>query len=702
MATTTGDCGVGIVEAPVLPGDPVWGPGGTGGGVVFSAAAVYGGIRLSWSLPLINGNAVNHVRLYRNTSNDYGTSTLMATVSGATYLDDEEVAINTVFYYWMVQVSITGTESGVYGPVSETKRPKVQDVIDDLNGQITNSHLNGVLQTSIAKIPQLEIDLDQEVTDRLLGETTLTNLITTLDTQLQGLDTLVNNEITERIDGDTAIVTDVSLIAAQSNSNQAAILNESIVRADADSALASDVTILYTEVGDNSAAIIAENLAWTTATDAIAADVLTLQATVNDPVTGVTATATALDALTTVVTNNGNTISTHTQQLTNLESTVNNPSTGVVANSAAISSLDTRVTSAEGTIISHTSDISQLFSDVAGNTASITTEQNARVSADSNLQGQVTANASSITTLQTDVAGQLVSIQNLQSVSSDLEASWYVKADVNGYIAGFGLYTSGNPGEPGVGDSEFIVKADKFAVGTPGYTDKFPFIIGQVGGQTAIALDAPTFIPDASITNAMIENATITIAKIEDIITSTNFISGVQGWGIQTSTGLAEFQDVTVRGNIEATSIKANEIIVNTENIFSNAVTVPQNAFTGSGTVDVPNGFSVAQTITVDFGSDSSKWPSNVFVIGSINFLATGSGQYTVSVSLVQGNGTSPRSTEIGGTLTSGASGAYTASFMFGAPTTRFQVYSLVSYTTAPTGRYHYGVRNTTVFGARR
>ena len=35
MATTTGDCGVGIVEAPVLPGDPVWGPGGTGGGVVF-------------------------------------------------------------------------------------------------------------------------------------------------------------------------------------------------------------------------------------------------------------------------------------------------------------------------------------------------------------------------------------------------------------------------------------------------------------------------------------------------------------------------------------------------------------------------------------------------------------------------------------------------------------------------------------------
>lgn len=57
-------------------------------------------------------------------------------------------------------------------------------------------------------------------------------------------------------------------------------------------------------------------------------------------------------------------------------------------------------------------------------------------------------------------------------------------------------------------------------------------------------------------------------------ISSTNYNAGSAGWRINAS-GSAEFRNITARGNIEASSLKANTVMVDTLHIAGNAVVVP-------------------------------------------------------------------------------------------------------------------------------
>lgn len=59
-----------------------------------------------------------------------------------------------------------------------------------------------------------------------------------------------------------------------------------------------------------------------------------------------------------------------------------------------------------------------------------------------------------------------------------VQATWTVRADVNGYVAGIGLGVYGTPDGT---TSDFIVRADKFAVVMPGYDEYVPFAIGPFG-----------------------------------------------------------------------------------------------------------------------------------------------------------------------------------------------------------------------------
>ena len=186
------------------------------------------------------------------------------------------------------------------------------------------------------------------------------------------------------------------------------------------------------------------------------------------------------------------------------------------------------------------------------NAAAIQTEAAVRATADSAL-------ATSVSTLQSTSAGNTASLQTLQQVvtgPAGLTSQYMVKTDVNGYVAGFGLYNNG-------ATSDFIVLAENFAVGLPGQTDAYPFIIGTVNGVTKIAFNAQALIPDAAITNAQIGN----------LISSDDYVPGVSGWAIFKSlfgSSYAEFQNIKARGDIEATSLTAG--IVTAENIKGGAV----------------------------------------------------------------------------------------------------------------------------------
>lgn len=171
------------------------------------------------------------------------------------------------------------------------------------------------------------------------------------------------------------------------------------------------------------------------------------------------------------------------------------------------------------------------------NAAAIQTEQVVRANADS-------AIAASVTTLQATTGTHTASIQNLQTVVTGpggLSAQWMVKTDVNGYVSGFGLYNTGFT-------SEFIIHADTFAIGKPGVADSYPFMIGTVNGQTVIALNASTLIPDGEITNLMIGN----------YIQSNNYnpTTGI-GWRIDKS-GWANFSAMTIRDTLGNVILSSN------------------------------------------------------------------------------------------------------------------------------------------------
>lgn len=181
---------------------------------------------------------------------------------------------------------------------------------------------------------------------------------------------------------------------------------------------------------------------------------------------------------------------------------------------------------------------------VATNAANITNEQTARATADTaltnslntalsrvgaaeatitsnynTLAGVDTAQAAAINTLSSTVNGNTASIQTQATTLNGLSAQYTVKVDVNGYVSGYGLSSTLNNATP---YSTFYVRADSFAVGSPGQTGVTPFVVQTspqvVNGETVpvgVYMDG-AYIKNGTITNAKIGNAAIDSAKIAD------------------------------------------------------------------------------------------------------------------------------------------------------------------------------------------
>lgn len=103
-----------------------------------------------------------------------------------------------------------------------------------------------------------------------------------------------------------------------------------------------------------------------------------------------------------------------------------------------------------------------------------------------------------------------------------LYTQYTIRLDVNGYVAGFGMANDGTT-------SSFLVHADTFAVGKPGQTGIYPFVIGTVDGTTAVCI-AKGLIQDASIYDAQIYSLgadKITAGTIDaNIVTISNLVVG--------------------------------------------------------------------------------------------------------------------------------------------------------------------------------
>jgi predicted phage tail protein len=272
-----------------------------------------------------------------------------------------------------------------------------------------------------------------------------------------------------------------------------------------------------------------------------------VKATVNDPATGVNATATGLSTLKATVTTLNGKVTTTAERVDGIYLQVNPPLQGddsalmgseasyvgvwstqsaliegdlvqgqrtdsvevkVASNAAAVVSEQTARINADGALSSR---IDTVTAQTSGNAAAVQAEIVARTSADQAL-GQ------RIDTVQSTVGGNTLAIQTnataIQTVNGKVTANWSVRMQ---YETATGLYKYAGIGlglenGPGGLQTQFIIDADRFAIGQAGTV---PFAV--TGGQTFIQA---AFIQDGTITNA----------KIGAYISSTNYIAGQQGW----------------------------------------------------------------------------------------------------------------------------------------------------------------------------
>ncbi|MDQ0703727.1 putative phage tail protein [Pseudomonas sp. W3I7] len=210
------------------------------------------------------------------------------------------------------------------------------------------------------------------------------------------------------------------------------------------------------------------------------------------------------------------------------------------ANAAAVLSEQTARVTADSALGSR---IDTVTAATATNASAVQSEITARTNADQALgqridtvQAQSQSNASAvqseitarttadqalgqrIDTVQSTVGGNTLAIQTnataIQTVDGKVTGSWSVRMQ---YDTGTGLYKYAGIGlglenGPGGLQSQFIIDADRFAIGQAGTV---PFAV--LGGQTFIK---SAFIQDASITNA----------KIGSFIQSNNYDPGLIGW----------------------------------------------------------------------------------------------------------------------------------------------------------------------------
>lgn len=222
----------------------------------------------------------------------------------------------------------------------------------------------------------------------------------------------------------------------------------------------------------------------------------------------------------------------------------------------------------------------------AASYAALQQEITARANADS-------ATASSISTLQATVDGKAstVALQDEASVRATndgyLYAQKFVKIDVNGFITGYGIAASNNTAT-GTPESEFIVRANRFAVvppsgatgqSAPFYFQATPTTINGVAVPAGLYVSS-AFIANGSIGTAQIGLAQIDNARIADVaadkltsgdiqvgryIQSTGFAAGSTGWRIN-GDGTAEFAAASIRGQLTAAQINANGLVIRDTN----------------------------------------------------------------------------------------------------------------------------------------
>ena len=137
-------CGIGGVEGP-SPSEP-------SGGFNITAEPAFGGIKVTWTYPIVNPEGVRHMLLFRQANNTttpaVGTPPYQ-TVPGTYFYDAIRPEDNNSYSYWIKVVSFSGTVSGYIGPASAVARDTISNIIDSISLDIDNSRIASSLRSYI-------------------------------------------------------------------------------------------------------------------------------------------------------------------------------------------------------------------------------------------------------------------------------------------------------------------------------------------------------------------------------------------------------------------------------------------------------------------------------------------------------------------------------------------------------------------------
>ncbi|EMM2093308.1 DUF1983 domain-containing protein [Enterobacter hormaechei] len=250
--------------------------------------------------------------------------------------------------------------------------------------------------------------------------------------------------------------------------------------------------------------------------------------------------------------------------------------------------------------------------------------------------------AQQITQTKAELNGNIAKVQQESKASVDaltgkVNSQYAVSATANGVVAGISLMANGT-----TQNSSIIFNADKIAIthGSNASTAKVPFMVADNTvwmnsamirnasiGSAQIADAAITNakianlsvntakIADGSITNAKIGNAQINSAKIAQQIQSDNWNGSNTGWMINKN-GTANFQNVTVRGTIQADSGYFRGDITGANGTFSGTVRAEKI----EGDVMVAEGATFGSVTQPTSGSSASAGDHHIFWIEGESF----------------------------------------------------------------------------------
>lgn len=178
---------------------------------------------MAWSYPTTNPEAVAFVKLYRGILPNFNAATQIATVAGDQFYDKSTSTQLIQYYYWIIIVSVNGTQGQLIGPASATAKPTIDVVLEQLAGRIDAGALAQSLKGEIDRIELNELAFLQEIESRIEANEAYSTALTQVQAGIESAYATVLQEIASRQDGDSVLAQAINTAQSVLGSNIASV-----------------------------------------------------------------------------------------------------------------------------------------------------------------------------------------------------------------------------------------------------------------------------------------------------------------------------------------------------------------------------------------------------------------------------------------------------------------------------------------------